>query len=114
MRSIPSTLGGSQHGYVGVILSLVTYDNLALIQPSIALIYPGIFNVVHPTTQYGIVLDKTLHNKEVRTFQSYQLIQRALIQKELEAVEDKYLSNLRNRITEQVPSDIRYLVLHLF
>ena len=42
------------------------------------------------------------------------LIQRALVQQVLEAIEPMYLSSLRNQITGQVPSEIRDLILHLF
>ena len=64
--------------------------------------------------QYEIALAKTLHNESVRTFQSYQLIQRALVHQVLEVAEDKYLSSLRNLITGQVMSNIIDLILHLF
>ena len=112
--SVPSILVGGQHGCVGIILSLVTYATLSPVQSFIPPIHPGILQIAHPATQHKIYLAKTLHDKGVRTFPSYQLIQRALIQQLLEDVEDKYLSSLRNRIICQVPSDIRDLILHLF
>ena len=97
--SVPSTLCGDQHGYVGAILSPVTYVTIVPIQPFIPLIHPGILQIVHPATRYEIALAKTLHNKGVQTFQSYQLIQRELAQQVFDDVEDKHLSCLRNSIT---------------
>ena len=76
--------------------------------------HPGSLQILHPDTYYEISLAKTLHDEGVRNFQSYLLIQCALVQQVLEAVEDKYLSCLRNSITGQVLSDIRDLILYLF
>ena len=83
-------------------------------QPFVFHIHTGILQIMQPATQYKIALAKTLHNKGVRTFQSYQLIQHAPVQQVLEDVEDKCLSSLRSRFTGQVPPDIRDLILHLF
>ena len=69
-------------------------------QPFVPPIHPGILQIIHPATQNERYLAKMLHKEGVRTFQYYQLIQRTLVQKILEAVEDKYLSSLRNRITQ--------------
>ena len=41
-------------------------------------------------------------------------MQRALIQQVVLAIEAKYLSALRNRITGQLPPDIREIYLYLF
>ena len=112
--SVPSTLGGGQRSYIGVIFSPVTYATLAPMQPFKPLFHPGIFQVDLPATQFEISLAKTLHNENVRPFQSCLLIQHALVQQVLEAINEKYLSSLRNQITGQVPSDIRDLILHHF
>ena len=83
-------------------------------QPFEPPIYLGILQVNLPATQFEISLTKTLHDKSVCTFQSYWLIQRALVQQVLEAIGEKYLSFLRNWFTGQVPSNTRDLILHLF
>ena len=112
--SIPSTLGKGKHGYMGVILSLVTYATLDPIQSFVLPDHPGILQFVHPATYYEIFLAKTLHNESIRPLQSYQLIQHALVQQVSEAVDGKYLRSLRNHIMRQVLSDIRDLILSLF
>ena len=56
-------------------------------------IHLGILQIIHPATQYEIPRAKTLHDEGVQTFQSYQIIQRALVQQVLETVEDKNLSS---------------------
>ena len=87
--SVPSTLGGGQHGYIGVILSPVTYSTLNPMQPFVPPVHLGILHVDLPATQFEIALTKTLHDEDVRTFQSYLLIQRALVQQVLEVIEPK-------------------------
>ena len=99
ISSIPSTLGGGQHGYIGVILSPVTYATLNHMQPFEPPIHPGILQVNLPAMQYEIALAKTLHNESICTFHSYLLIQRALVQQVLKVIDEKYVSSLRNRIT---------------
>ena len=59
---------------------------------------PGILQIVHPATQYKKSLAKTIYDQGLRTFQYYQLVQCTLVQQVLEAMEDKYLIYLRNRI----------------
>ena len=65
-------------------------------------------------TQYQVALAKTVYDEATQTFQSYQLIQRALVQQVLETIKAKYLSSFRNRITRQFHAEIRTLILHLF
>ena len=48
--SVSSTLGGGQHGYIGVILSPVTYATLAPMQPFVPPIHPGVLHVDLPAT----------------------------------------------------------------
>ena len=69
--SVPSTLGGGQHGYIRVILSPVIYATLPPMHPFVPPDHPGILQIVHPAMQYKTSLTKTLHNESVRTFQSY-------------------------------------------
>ena len=112
--SVPSTLGGGQYGYIGVILSPVTYATLAPMQPFETPTHPGILQVKLPATEYEIAFTKTLHDKSLCTFQLYLLIQHALVQQVLEVIDETYLSSLRTQITGHVPSDIRDVILHRF
>ena len=66
------------------------------------------------STQYVIALLKVQHEENLKNFSEYQLVQRALIQQVLEAIDGKYLTRMRNRVTGQVPTDIRLLIMSLF
>ena len=82
--------------------------------PFITPVKLGPLRVAEGATQYQISLTKTLHEKATQTFQTYQLVQRALVQQVLEAIDSKYLSSICNRVTDQVPDEIHELILHLF
>ena len=96
--SVPSQLGGGDHGFIVIILSNTTYTTLATISPFITPVQPGHLRVAKGATQYQIALAKTIHEEATQTFQTYQLMQRALIQQVLEAITSKYLSSIRNRV----------------
>lgn len=112
--SVPCTLGGGNHGYVGMLISAVSYHILAPGTPFIAPTHPGPLAVVPGATQYQIALAKSQHEETMRVFRDYCLMQRALIQQLITAIEPKYLASMRNRITGQLPSDVRAIFLQLF
>ena len=112
--SVPCTLGGGVYGYSGILLLAKTYATLAPDTPFIVPLYPGILIIEVGATQYEISLAKTQHDEASRIFSEYNLIMRALIQQVLEAIGPKYLTRLRNRVTGQVPANIRLLFSSLF
>ena len=87
---------------------------LAPMAPFVVPTHPGTLRAPMEATQYQVALVKMVHNEALQTFQSYQLIQCALVQQVLETIETKYLRSIKNRITGQVPAEIRMLILHLF
>ena len=86
-------------------------------QRTIRLCFPlhpdALTNVVW-ITQYKIAALKTLHKEEIETYHAYKLVQGVLEQYVLKEIKTKYLSNLRNQVTGQVPSKIRIMMLQLF
>ena len=57
---------------------------------------------------------KTQYETALREHQTYILLQRSLISLVQDAVENKYTNTIRNRITGQLPADIRVIKNHLF
>ena len=60
------------------------------------------------------MLAKTVYKEVTQTCQLYQLIQRALVQQVLEAIETNYLNSIWSRVTGQGPAEIRTLIFHIF
>ena len=76
--SVPCSLGGGAHGYVGTLLSPTAYASLsmtALQEPT----HPGTLSIPHGSTQFEIAHIKQTHEDNLSTFQDYTLMQRALI-----------------------------------
>jgi hypothetical protein len=71
-------------------------------------------NVPIRATQYEIALAKLQHDEALKNFSEYQLVQRAVIQQVLQAIASKFVTRLRNRVSGQVPNDIRQLMMSLF
>ena len=111
--SVPCTLGGGAHGYVGTLLSPQAYaslSNTAFNPPN----HPGSLVIPMGSTQYEIAHLKQAHEDNLSTFQNYTLMQRALIGQLCQAVDPQYTAALRNRITGQIPNNCRDILLYLF
>ena len=65
-------------------------------------------------TQYQIVMAKTQYEADLHDYQTYILMQRSLIALVQNSVQYKYTNAVQNRITGQLPADIRLLKIHLF
>ena len=88
--SVLCTLGGGVNVYVGIILSPVTYSELA---PMTLFAIPaqlGILVAAQGATQYEIALAKILHDKNMQIFTDYQRIHQALIHQLLGVIGTKH------------------------
>ena len=111
--SVPCTLGGGAHGYVGMLLSPQAYASLSNI-PFDEPLHPGRLVIPPGSTQYEIAHIKSTHENDLTIFQEYNLMQRALISQVCEAVDPQYTAALRNRITGQISANCREILLYLF
>ena len=78
--SVPSTLGGGAHSFIGIILYDPTYATLVPMTSFIIPVPPDFLRVAERGTQYQIVLAKTVHDEATQIFHTYQLVHRALVQ----------------------------------
>ena len=97
-----------------MLLSDPIYATLAPGTPFVIHLHPGVLVVTQGVTQYEIALAPTTHDEALCIFSEYNLVMRACIQQVLAAISPKYLIRLRNRVTGQVPADIRLLFTSLF
>ena len=93
---IPSILGGGLYEFVVIILSPPIYATLVLLTPFVIPQHPGPVPQIYSVAQYEIALAKIIHYKGLNTFHSFQLVQRVLVQKMLEAIDTKYIISLCN------------------
>ena len=72
--SVPCTLGSCAYGFIGIILSPVTYATLALVYLFIVPAPPELLNVANKTTQYQIAHLTVQHKTVAHMYQTYQLV----------------------------------------
>ena len=112
--SIPTTLGGGNHGYIGLILSPATYTTIsptAFIKP----VYPG----QHPAIPAGTNAANTSaiirrHTEDTQQWREFKNVSTALKNQLLSAVEDIYVRALRDRHVGYMNQSICNLLTPLF
>ena len=95
--SIPTTLGGGNHGYLGLILSPAAYATITATQ-FIEHIFPG----QHPNIPAGTSAANTStiirrHTKDLRQWREFKNINTALKNHFLSALDDIYVRALKDR-----------------
>ena len=112
--SIPTTLGGGTHGYLGLILSPAAYATIAATQ-FIEPIYPG----QHPNVPAGTSAANTStivrrHTEDLRQWRECKNVNTALKNQLLSALDDIYIRALKDRHVGYMNQSIRAILQHLF
>ena len=112
--SVPATLGGGNHGYLGLILSPAAYTTISLtafVEPA----YPG----QHPAIPAGANAANTSaiirrHTEVTRQWRKFKNVSTALKNQLLSTVEDIYVRALRDHHVGYMNQSICNLFTHLF
>ena len=112
--SLPTTLGGGTHGYLGLILSPAAYATIAATQ-FIEPIYPG----QHPNVPAGTSAANTStivrrHTEDLRQWREFKNVNTALKNQLLSALDDIYIRALKDRHVGYMNQSIRAILQHLF
>jgi hypothetical protein len=107
--SLSITLGGGQHGHIGLIMTLILYATLANM--------PGTTpNYAPATASETAAMQETQqiqHKEEGRIYEKHQNMNDALKSQVIDTINDTYLCELRNKYTGYLGVSIRYLFDHL-
>ena len=112
-RSIHTTLGGGQHGHLGLVLTPQQY----------ALLYPHPYNrpprpppLMIPAYQlpHEVQTEQARHTEQVRLFNECNNLEQALRQQIVKTIDDSYLTALRNRQTNTIDVTIPVIIDYLF
>ena len=111
--SIPTTLGGGNHGYLGLILSPAAYATIAANQ-FIEPIYPG----QHPNVPAGTNAANTStivrrHTEDLCQWREFKNVNTALKNQLLSALDDIYVCALKDRHVGYMNQSIRTILAHL-
>ena len=112
--SIPTTLGGGNHGYLGLILSPAAYTTIAATQ-YVEPIYPG----QHPNVPAGTSAANTStiicrHTEDLRQWRKFKNINTTLKNQLLTSIDDIYVHALKDRHIGYMNQSIRTILQHLF
>ena len=110
--SLPTTLGGGQHGHVGLIMTPILYTTLS----DIPYTYPNDPgpDILQPA---GRAVDREQqrqnHKEQRRIYENHQNMEDALKTQVIDTVNDTYLCELRNKYTGYMGVSTRDLFDHL-
>jgi hypothetical protein len=101
--SLPTTLGGGQHGHVGLIMTPVLYATLS-IEPFNNPIDPGPTPILPNNTSTTTRTNRLLQHTEARRiYDNNQNMDDALKAQVIDTINDTYLCELRNKYTNSRP-----------
>ena len=112
--SVPSTLGGGQHGHLGLVLPEAKYLQLPNTAPWVTPLNPPAFVPPEGATGPQIAAAKEQWQEEKATFVLCQATERALIALLVAAVDNVYIQALQDRITGQYSTSILQMLDHLW
>ena len=125
-QSVPITFGGSQLGYLKLVIKETAYNAISNSRPFDRPQHPGPFIVNIPaagvptrTTTVPVISaavvtqQKADWDEKVRLYNEYQAIEQALRQQLIEAVEPEYLDALRDPTTHMIQYNIPDIIEHL-
>ena len=112
-QRVPTTLGGGQLGYLALVIDTATYNAIPTAAPFIRPIDPGAFTPVAPLgvrapalTPGEITVQKIAHDDQKRLYNEVQAVEVALRNQIVEAIEEEYLTPLRNHTTDMINDPI--------
>ena len=116
-QSVPSTLGGGQHGHLGLVITPNEYQMLSL-TPFYRPVNPGPFTLtqqqlLNMTPDQRNEL-RQLHSDALTEFHQVKQVEGALKQYITESIEEEYLYELCNETTKKLEDTIPQIMLHLF
>ena len=111
-KSVYSNLGGGEHGYLGLVLTSVQY---ALVSP-ILFIYPthpGPIIILDGTTTHANSNMIIARTKKVRLLQEVTGVEQALVKNIFAVVEEAYLADICNHMTNSINNTVADMLTHL-
>ena len=112
-QSVPSTLGGGNHGLLGMVLTPAEYAVISAV-PFVAPAHPG--NLVFPPGTTG-VQSKAMeiqYRNDMKTYEQCIGVEKAILQQINKAVHDDWLRPIRDNVTNAINRSIPDVLAFLF
>lgn len=110
--SIHTTLGGGKHGHLGLVIYpaiYLTVSNTPYNRPIIPTL-----NITSADTQYVLTEKRHQHTTSMQLFKDTDAVERAIVQKIVNAVDEIYLTAIFNTSTNSITLTIPQILDHLF
>ena len=111
--SVPSNLGGGNHGHLGLVVTPQTYamvSNVPFDQP----VHPGTLVIPAGTTGPMATVLREQHIENVRLFREVVGVEKALKQQILKAIEQDWLLAITDRHTQSLSGTVAQILEFLF
>ena len=121
-QKVPTTLGGGQHGYLGLLVAAIIYATIPFTVPFVRPPNPGVFSIVPnptppttrtnpnpapaPLTNEDIAMQKVNYENALRLYNECQAVEALLRTQIAETIEAEYLMPLRNNLTDMITDAI--------
>ena len=112
-QSVPSALGGVRHGHLGLVLTTDKYETVAHVTPYIKPIFPTL-NTETGDTQFQLAQKRHKYETKMLTYRESIAEDRIIIQKIVNALDDKFLKALQDWTTNQIIMKISDILIYLF
>ena len=113
VQSVPCTLGGGQHGHLGLIMTPLEYAMVSN-TPFITEPYPGALTFPAGTTALQSKVLQDAYEKRLALYNACVGVEKALLQQIIQAVEADWLAPLRNNNTNAIDANIPDILTYLF
>eukprot|EP00554_Chaetoceros_debilis_P003530 CAMPEP_0194094552 /NCGR_PEP_ID=MMETSP0149-20130528/54548_1 /TAXON_ID=122233 /ORGANISM="Chaetoceros debilis, Strain MM31A-1" /LENGTH=153 /DNA_ID=CAMNT_0038780251 /DNA_START=58 /DNA_END=516 /DNA_ORIENTATION=- len=107
--SVPSNLGGGNHGHLGLVMSPQTYamvSNFPFVQP----VHPGALVIPAGTTGPMATVLREQHVENVRLFREVVGVEKALKQQILKAIEQDWLLAITDRNSQSLTGTVAQIL----
>ena len=113
--SVETYLGGSDHGYLGLILTDAEYGRINLtLDPFVAPNFPTALVISASLTAFESVNAKETHKEVTRVYREYKNVEKMLLRHIQTALEGKYINYLIDEDTGLIKLDIPTVLDNLF
>ena len=113
-RSVRTTLGGGNHGYLGLVLSPQQYAIIAPGTPFIHPAHPGPLNIPPYQLPHVTQQAQSHHAEQVRLYNECYNVKQALHKQIIAAIQDSYIAALKNHQTNTITTPLYQVIEYLF
>ena len=113
LASVSSELGGGVHGHLGLGFRDEDYDNIAPGTPYVRPLHPGAAPEVG-ATQHDTIRMRDEWKDKIKLFREVTDVEKTIIKQIVEAIDEKYIKSIRDRVTNTIKISLIQILEFLF